>query len=60
MAFRLFAIMTCFLFLLSLSPEIDNYHCGSGCVAGHFSIDYRTFCGAEVRAACEAAALKCK
>lgn len=45
-----------FLFLLSLSPEIGNYHCDSGCVAGHFSVDYRTFRWAEVRAA----ALTCK
>lgn len=49
-----------FLFLLSLSPEIDNYHCGSGCIAGHFSVGYWTFRWAEVRAAREAAALKCK
>ena len=39
-----------FVFLLSLSPEIANYHCGSSCVAGHFSIGYRTCRWAEVRA----------
>lgn len=46
-----------FLFLLSSSAEIDHYHCGSSCVAGHFSIGYRTFRWAELRAAGEAAAL---
>lgn len=35
----------CFLFL---SPEIDNYHCGSSCVAEHFSVDYWTVRWAEV------------
>ena len=40
-----------FLFLLFLSPEIGNYHCDSSCVAGPFSVDYRTFRWAEVRAA---------
>lgn len=40
-----------FLFLLSLSPEIDNYHCDSSCVAGHFSVGYWTVRWAEIRAA---------
>ncbi|XP_072601816.1 syntaxin-3 isoform X3 [Vulpes vulpes] len=42
------------------SPEeIDNYHCGSSGVAGHFSVDYWTFRWAEVMVARAAAALKC-
>lgn len=41
-------IYFCFLFL---PPEIDNYHCDSSCVAGHFSIDYWTVRWAEVRVA---------
>ncbi|GAB5577919.1 syntaxin-3 isoform X2 [Prionailurus iriomotensis] len=31
--------------------KIDNYHCASSCVAGHFSIDYWTFRWAEITVA---------
>lgn len=57
--FWLCVIMPCFCFSYP-SPEVDNYHCGSSCVAGHFSVGYWTFRWAEIRAAQEAAALKCK